>query len=80
MRQPLLERPRIEVKPLHAVVHFQQLLGLHRARLAAQQDAVRDARRDLGAGQEHGRESRAVRGGAAALEKQTDVGIVLGRG
>ena len=56
VRQALLERPRIEIEPLHAVVHFQQLLGLHRARLIAQQDAVRDARRDLGAGQQHGRE------------------------
>src|SRR4030095_12196725 len=30
VRQPLFERPGIEVQPLHAVVHFEQLFGLHR--------------------------------------------------
>ncbi len=55
-RQALLQRLGIEVQPLHAVVHFQQLLGLRRSGHVAQLDAVRDARRNLGAGKKDGRQ------------------------
>jgi hypothetical protein len=57
--------------------YLEQLFGLHRSRLVAQENAVRETRRNLRAGEQHRRQPGAVGRGAAALQEHADVWVVL---